>query len=241
MRCLKTLSITGVMLCAVSCRSGAPVIPLSSHPAGGGSSLVVFPFIGGGAFPDRFYELAAGEQWTGLVVPRAVVAGEMKKLGVAPGGRLTGKQAQTIAGRLGANIAISGREESGGRVYVYVADLEARVAFVMRRYLGDSAGVKAFMDDIRRYAGLSAHERETLAKVRFREASKTPAVPAAAEADPQHMPSSPVPMTPGDGSGTGETADIPAPGNVTVDISELDAIRMDDLDLGEINMDDMGF
>lgn len=242
MRSLRTLSIIAVAFCGISCRSGNPAFPPSSRPADSGRSVVIFPFKDGGVFSDRFYDLAAGELWKGRVVSRAVVAAEMEKLGSGSGGgRLTGAQAKAIAGRLRSGIVIAGGEESGGRAYVYIADLEARVAFVMRGYVGDSAGAKAFMDGIREYAGLSAHERETLAKVRFRDSSKASPVRSAAERSEDSAPSSPVPGPPDAGGGSGEAADISALNKIRVDVSELDAIKLDDLNLEDISTDDVRF
>jgi hypothetical protein len=110
---------------------------------------------------------------------------------------------------------------------VYVTDLEARVAFVMRGYVGSDAGVKAFLDGMRRYAGLSAHERATLASVRFKTApplaalgTSTAAVSVASGA-----------AQPGDNG-----AELK---KIHLDPTELDRITFDDFNLDEISTADL--
>ncbi|MDD2804706.1 MAG: hypothetical protein PHV33_04070 [Elusimicrobiales bacterium] len=234
MRFLKTLIAIAGLFCAGACRGGAPASPPALSPAGAGRPVVIFPFAGGGVFSGQFYDLASGEIWPGQVVSRAVLAGEVKKLGAQDPSRLTREQVKAIAGRLGAGIVITGREEAGGRVYVYVADLEARVAFIMRDQAGNSSGKKALLDGLRRYAGLSAHERATLAKVRFRKE------PAGAAGAARKSPSPP-PGAPGAGKEAGEPPDVSALNKIRIEVSELDAIDIDDLDLKTINTDDLKF
>ncbi|MHB0994853.1 MAG: hypothetical protein ACYC2I_00640 [Elusimicrobiales bacterium] len=198
-------------------------------------TVVIFPFAGDGELSERFYGLASAELWRGRVVPRAVLAAEVKKLGFsAEEGRLTAKQVNAVARRLGAGIVIAGRKEPGGRLYVYVADLEARVAFVRRGYAGSSAGEKAFLDGMRQYAGLSAHERATLAQVRFKAASQARPGVTAPPLDTLATSSAAVSVSAGAAQPVDYNAELK---KIQLDPSELDRITFEDFNLDEISTD----
>lgn len=232
---LRNIIIVGTIWGAVGCGRGDLALVPADLRAEEKGTVVIFPFAGDGELSERFYGLASAELWRGRVVPRAVLAAEVKKLGFsAEEGRLTAKQVNAVARRLGAGIVIAGRKEPGGRLYVYVADLEARVAFVRRGYAGSSAGEKAFLDGMRQYAGLSAHERATLAQVRFKAASQARPGVTAPPLDTLATSSAAVSVSAGAAQPVDYNAELK---KIQLDPSELDRITFEDFNLDEISTD----